>query len=88
MPEFDKVVIYLHTNPLDSLEVGQTVRRGEQIATEAWRGISKSSKAHTHVEVRDADNGDCISAAKSVNHYKLDNENPREFWEAQGYVVK
>ncbi len=80
-----KTVIYLHTNPKDSLRTGQTIAKGDLIATEAWRGCSKASDAHTHVEVR---NGYCTSAAKSVKDYTLENENPTSFWNSQGYSVK
>ena len=80
-----KTVIYLHADPLNSLYVGQSISRGQKIATEAWRGVSKSSGTHTHVEVR---NGRCTSAAKSVNDYKLDNPNPTSFWNSLGYQVK
>ena len=81
----NKTVIYLHTAPLSSLYVGKTVSRGEQIATEAWRGCSSSSNSHTHVEVRD---GKRTAAAKSVNDYTLENSNPTSFWNSQGYTVK
>ncbi len=80
-----KTVIYLHSNPLDSLRVGQSIVKGQQIATEAWRGCSNSSGTHTHVEVR---NGRQNSAVKSVNDYILENENPTSFWNSQGYLVK
>lgn len=80
-----KTVIYLHADPLNSLYVGQSISRGQQIATEAWRGVSKSSGTHTHVEVR---NGRCTSAAKSVNDYVLENSNPTSFWNSQGYLVQ
>lgn len=80
-----KTVIYLHTNPLDSLYVGQSISRGQQIAIEDWRGVSSSNSAHTHVEVR---NGRHTGAAKSVNDYTLDNPNPTAFWNSQGYAVK
>ena len=78
----NKTVVYLHTKPLDSLAVGQTVSRGQQIAVESWRGISSSSGHHTHVEMR---LGYQTSAAKSVNDYHLDNPNPTTFWASQGY---
>ena len=80
-----KTVVYLHTDPLDSLREGQTVSKGQQIATEAWRGCSKASDTHTHVEVR---NGYRTAAAKSVKDYTLENENPTSFWNSQGYSVK
>ena len=81
----NKTVIYLHTAPLSSLKVGQTITRGTQIATESWRGCSKKSGTHTHVEVR---NGKKTSAAKSVNDYTLDNSNPTSFWNSLGYQVR
>ena len=81
----NKTVVYLHTAPVNSLYEGKSVARGEQIATEAWRGCSSASNAHTHVEVRD---GRRTSAAKSVNDYTLENSNPTSFWNGQGYTVK
>ena len=79
-----KTVVYLHTNPLDSLKPGQTVTKGQKIATEAWRSCSKASDTHTHVEVR---NGRHTAAAISRNCI-LENENPTSFWNSQGYAVK
>lgn len=81
----NKTVVYLHTDPLDSLKEGQYISRGQLIAYEDWRGISKSDDAHTHVEMR---TGKCRSAAKSVDHYILDNPDPTAFWNSQGYLVK
>lgn len=81
----NKTVIYLHSDPLDSLHVGQAITRGQQIATEAWRGVSSSSGTHTHVEVR---NGEKTSASKSVGDPTLDNPEPSSFWNSQGYQVK
>lgn len=80
-----KTVIYLHTDPVNSLYIGQKISRGQLIAYEDWRGCSSSSGAHTHVEMRD---GMRKSAAKSVNDYSLDNTNPTVFWNSQGYQVK
>ena len=77
-----KTVVYLHTDPLNSIKAGQTVVKGQQIATEAYRGTSST---HTHVEVR---NGRQTGAAKSLNDYTLENENPTSFWNHQGYSVK
>ena len=37
----DKTVIYLHSAPIAGLYVGQSVTRGQQIATESWRGINR-----------------------------------------------
>jgi murein DD-endopeptidase MepM/ murein hydrolase activator NlpD len=81
----DKTIVYLHTDPLNSLKEGQTIVRGQQIATEAWRGVSSANGTHTHVEVR---NGYRVGAAKSVNDYTLDNPNPTSFWNSLGYQVK
>jgi murein DD-endopeptidase MepM/ murein hydrolase activator NlpD len=80
---YDKTVIYLHSAPLSSLAVGQTVSRDQQIATEAWRGIT-STIAHTHVEVRD---GRRTLAAVSRDDPTLDNPNPYAFWNARGYNI-
>lgn len=81
----DKTVVYLLTKPLGSLSVGQTVRRGDQIATESWRGVSSSSGTHTHVEVRE---GRRTSAAKSVGDYRLENPDPTPIWNRFGYQVR
>lgn len=80
----NKTVIYLHSAPV-SLSVGQTISKGQKIATEAWRGVSSSSGAHTHVEVRNGRQG---YASKSVNDPILNNENPTSFWNSQGYNIK
>jgi murein DD-endopeptidase MepM/ murein hydrolase activator NlpD len=80
----NKTVIYLHSNPV-GIKAGDKVSVGQKIATMDWRGISKSSGAHTHVEVR---NGQQKYAAKSVNDYKLDNSNPTSFWNNKGYTIK
>ena len=80
----NKTVVYLHSAPASGLKAGQTVRRGQRIGVESWRGITRSSGAHTHVEVR---NGRVGYAAKSVNDYKLDNQNPASFWKGQGYTI-
>ena len=81
----NKTVVYLHSAPIDSLYVGQSIRRGQQIATEAWRGVSSSSGTHTHVEVRE---GKRTGAATSVNDNTLENANPTSFWNSLGYQVK
>lgn len=81
----NKTVIYLHSAPSSYIRVGQTISKGQQIATESWRGISSSSASHTHVEVR---NGRQTSACKSVNDYRLENSNPTSFWNSQGYNIK
>ena len=81
----NKTVIYLHSAPKSSLRVGQNIKRGQLIATEAWRGVSSSGAAHTHVEVRP---GKQPRASKSVNDPVLNNPNPNSFWVSQGYNVK
>ncbi len=82
---YDKTIIYLHSAPLSSLSVGQSISRGQQIATESWRGVSSSGSAHTHVEMRP---GRRTLAAKSVGDPVLDNPNPTSFWNARGYNVR
>lgn len=78
----NKTVVYLHTNPASSLEIGQNITKGQYIAKEANRGASAT---HTHVEVRE---GRKTAAAKGVNDYTLDNQNPKAFWNSLGYTVK
>ena len=78
----DKTIIYLHTNPLDELEVGDTVERGQQIATECNR--PSKYKTHTHVEMRE---GYHTAATYSSNNV-LENPDPTAYWESQGYSVK
>ena len=80
-----KTVIYLHSAPRSSLAVGQSISRGQIIADESWHGVSSSSAAHTHVEMRP---GYHTLAAKSVGDYHLDNPNPTSFWQSQGYDVR
>jgi murein DD-endopeptidase MepM/ murein hydrolase activator NlpD len=80
----DKTVVYLHTNPLDSVDPGDSVAKGQRIATESWRGVSSSGAAHTHVEMR---NGRQTSAATSVGDPNLTNPNPTSFWMARGYNI-
>jgi murein DD-endopeptidase MepM/ murein hydrolase activator NlpD len=82
---YDKTIIYLHSAPLSGLSVGQSISRDQQIATEAWRGISSRSAAHTHVEMR---LGRHTLAAKSVGDPHLDNPDPTSFWKARGYNVR
>lgn len=79
-----KTVVYLHSKPLSSLYVGKNISAGQQLGTESWRGISSSSSAHTHVEVR---NGYKTAAAVSVGDRTLDNPNPTSFWNSQGYRI-
>ncbi|WP_412515345.1 peptidase inhibitor family I36 protein [Actinomadura madurae] len=81
----NKTVIYLHSAPRSGLSVGQSIKRGQVIADESWRGVSSSSAAHTHVEMR---LGRQTHAAKSVNDPHLDNPNPTSFWNSQGYNVR
>ncbi|TDB81651.1 cell surface protein [Actinomadura sp. KC216] len=81
----NKTVIYLHTAPRSSVSVGDNISRGQVIADEAWRGVSSSSGAHTHVEMR---LGRQTHAAKSVGDPHLDNPNPTSFWRSQGYNVR
>jgi murein DD-endopeptidase MepM/ murein hydrolase activator NlpD len=83
--QYNATVIYLHSAPLSGLSVGQSISRGQQIATEAWRGISSSGASHTHVEMRP---GRHTNASKSVNDPVLDNPNPTSFWNARGYNVR
>ncbi len=82
---YNKTIIYLHSAPLSTLYVGQSVSKGQQIATEDWRGVSSESAAHTHVEMR---LGQKMTAAKSVNDYVLENPDPTTFWNARGYVER
>jgi murein DD-endopeptidase MepM/ murein hydrolase activator NlpD len=81
----NKTVIYLHSAPRSSLSVGQSISRGQTIADESWHGVSSSSAAHTHVEMRP---GRQTHASKSVNDPVLNNPNPTSFWQSQGYNVR
>nr|BFE77350.1 hypothetical protein GCM10020092_106510 [Actinoplanes digitatis] len=78
----NKTVIYLHTAPKSAVSVGDAISRGEVIADESWHGVSSSSGAHTHVEVRA---GRQTHAAVSVGDSTLDNSDPTSFWNSQGY---
>jgi murein DD-endopeptidase MepM/ murein hydrolase activator NlpD len=82
---YNKTIIYLHSAPLSSLSKGQNIRRGQQIATESWHGVSSSGSAHTHVEMR---LGRQTHAAKSVGDPHLDNPDPTSFWNERGYNVR
>lgn len=82
LAEQDKTVIYLHTAP--SVSIGDHISRGQQIATEAYRGVSSKSSTHTHIEMRE---GYRKRAAKSVNDYTLENPDPTSFWNSLGYQV-
>ena len=77
----DVSIIYLHTNPLDGLRVGDHVDRGQRIATEAARG---ADSAHTHVEMRP---GRRELAAVSVGDPDLTNPIPTSFWMNRGYNI-
>ncbi|RMI41924.1 cell surface protein [Actinomadura harenae] len=77
-----KTVIYLHSAPSSTLKAGQTIKKGQYIATEAWHGVSSAGGAHTHVEMR---LGYQTHAAISVGDPRLDNPNPISFWNQQGY---
>lgn len=79
-----KTVIYLHLDPL-ALRVGQSIKKGQKIGVEDYRGVSSSSAAHTHVEMRP---GKQTSASKSVGDPNLDNPNPTSYWASKGYNVK
>jgi murein DD-endopeptidase MepM/ murein hydrolase activator NlpD len=81
----NKTVIYLHTAPKSAVSVGDAISRGEVIADESWHGVSSSSAAHTHVEVRA---GRQTHAAVSVGDPDLDNSDPTSFWNSQGYNEK
>ncbi|MCD0452622.1 peptidase inhibitor family I36 protein [Actinocorallia sp. API 0066] len=81
----NKSVIYLHTAPNASLKVGQTVKKGQAIALESWRGVGSSASAHTHVEMRP---GRQKYASKSVGDPVLSNPNPNAFWNSLGYNVR
>lgn len=77
----DKTVVYLHANPKDSVDAGDYVHTGDIIGYESWRGVSSSSAAHTHVEMRP---GRQTSAARSVDDWTLENPDPTNFWVARG----
>lgn len=77
-----KTLIYLHAAPKSAVTVGDAISKGEVIADEAWRGVSSSSGAHTHIEVR---NGRQTHAAVSVGDPNLENPGPTSSWHSQGY---
>lgn len=81
--QYDKTIIYLHTNPRDAVDTGDAITKGQVIADEAARGAG--SAVHTHVEMR---LGRKTLAAKSVDDPTLDNPNPNSFWRARGYNVR
>ncbi|MBR1635320.1 MAG: M23 family metallopeptidase [Lachnospiraceae bacterium] len=78
-----KTVIYLHSKP--SVKEGTTVKKGDKIGVQSWRGVTAITGSHTHVEVRD---GKEKYAAISVGDSKLENSNPTSFWNSQGYSIK
>ncbi len=77
----DKTIVYLHSAPLSTLARGQSISKGQKIATEDYRGASGS---HTHVEMRP---GRQERASLSSNS-TLENPNPNDFWRARGYDVR
>jgi len=79
--DLDVSIIYLHSDPLDGLSVGEHVDRGQRIASEASRG---AGSAHTHVEMRP---GRHELAAPSVDDYTLSNPIPTTFWMNRGYNI-
>ncbi len=80
----NKTVVYLHMS-VGSFSVGDSIITGQKIGTQSWRGISRSSSAHTHVEVR---NGRKTAAAISVGDYVLSNSNPAGYWKSKGYTIE
>lgn len=81
----NKTIVYLHTDPSNSLYVGKTIHKGDLIATESWRGCPSYNKTHTHVEMR---TGRRTSAAVSTTNSTLENPNPTSFWQSLGYSVR
>lgn len=79
---YNKSIIYLHTDPRNSLYEGKQVSVGDIIADESDRA---GGAPHTHVEMR---NGRKTHAAKSVKDWTLENDNPTAFWQARGYNVR
>lgn len=77
----NKSIVYLHTNPLNGLGVGEHVNRGQRIATEAARG---AGSAHTHIEMRP---GRKERAAPSVGDHTLSNPVPTTYWMNRGYNI-
>lgn len=80
--KLNKSIIYLHTNPLNGLRVGQHVKPGQRIATEDDRGAGGSP--HTHIEMRP---GRRTLAARSVGDPTLENPIPTTFWMSRGYNI-
>ncbi|MGE4429020.1 MAG: peptidoglycan DD-metalloendopeptidase family protein [Solirubrobacteraceae bacterium] len=83
--QLNRTIVYLHAAPVAGLKAKRRIKRGQRIATEAWRGITHRRSAHTHVEMRV---GKRDRAAKSVDDYRLDNPSPAGFWVSQGYSVR
>ena len=81
---YDKTITYLHSAP-SGISEGQTIKKGQKIATESWRGVSSSGSSHTHVEVRNGKQG---YVSKSVNDSMVDNADPTSFWNSLRYNVK
>lgn len=80
----NKTVVYLHAAP-EGLYEGKSVKKGDYIGKQDWRGCSSASGGHTHVEVV---NGRTGYANKSVNDYVLSNQNPASYWNSKGYSIK
>lgn len=76
----DKTVIYLHSDPLNTLNEGQSVDRGQRIGFEASRG---ASGGHTHVEMRPGRQTNATFSSDST----LVNPIPTEFWMNRGYTI-
>lgn len=79
---YDKTIVYLHSNPLSGVSVGDSIARDQQIATESDRGAPGA--IHTHVEMR---LGRQTHAAVSKDRV-LVNPNPNDFWRARGYNIQ
>ncbi|MFC7404837.1 peptidase inhibitor family I36 protein [Georgenia alba] len=76
----DTTIVLLHADALNSVDVGDFVERGQQIATEADLGAGAT---HTHVEMRP---GRQTHAADSTGDPVLDNPDPTSFWNRNGYT--
>ena len=68
----NKTIVYLHMNPV-FVHNGQQINKGDVIGRQGSMGASSS---HIHVEVRD---GQRSAAAKSVNDFNLENNNPYSY---------
>lgn len=79
--KINKTIVYLHTDPVNSLKVGQKINADQKIATEAGRG--SGTGAHTHIEIRD---GKRTAAAISKDS-KLLNTNTVSKWKNLGFDV-